>query len=444
MSFILILLTIFVVISAGFLVIELFGFLKESTLFEKLSFSWGLGFGFIGLQLFFYHLLHIEWNRLSILLPWIILFVLYVQKNRPYFPKLTFRLQLREKIFVILILLLLLFVGFESILRPVQAWDAWDNWLFRSKVFYYHNTIDQYYFHYAQDEYPLIIPLVGTFGYIMMGQINDRLILLLFFMFYLCLGGIFFGTVRRLSSTQNALLFTFLLLSLQNLIRHGGRFEAGQADLALSYYIFSGTILLASFIKKKSKKTAILLSVFLGIAGQIKYDGMAFIVIVMLVFLLYVVKWKQYRYAYLLLPSFLLLIPWNLYKLLNQLPENFLFRSGINIHIERFVIVILSMSKEFFNIKNWNLLWIVFFVSLIFFWNRGKKAKLFLVVLSLQWLSYFLVFLMTPTNPVTHIANIIDKLYIHLAPIATLIIALVTSDMMQRSKVKIIRKLHND
>lgn len=435
MSFFLIVLTILVIISAGFLVIELLGFLKESSLFEKLSFSWGLGFGLIGLQLFFYHLLNIEWNRLSILFPWISLFILYIQKNKPYFPKMTPRLQSREKIFVTLILLLVLFVGFESTLRPVQAWDAWDNWLFRSKVFYHHNTIDQYYFHYAQDEYPLIIPLVGTFGYIMMGQINDRLILLLFFMFYLCLGGLFFGTARRLFNTQKALLFTFLLLSLQNLIRHGGRFEVGQADLALSYYIFAGMILLASFIKRKSKKAAFLLSVFLGISGQIKYDGMAFVMIVTLISFFSIIEWKRYRYVFLLLPTFLLLIPWQLYKVFNHLPENFLFRSGINIHIERVATVILFMSKEFFSIKNWNLLWIVFFVCLIFYWRRSEKAKLFLVVLFLQWLSYFVIFLMTPTDPATHIENIIDKLYIHLAPIAMLIIAINLSQFLDNSNL---------
>ena len=55
-----------------------------------------------------------------------------------------------------------------------------------------------------------------------------------------------------------ALIFTFLLLSTQNLVRHGGRFEAGYADLALGFYIFLSVLLLLDYLKIQNKKALFL------------------------------------------------------------------------------------------------------------------------------------------------------------------------------------------
>ncbi|SRR5713226_229392 len=240
----------------GYVVIELCGFLKGASLLEKLSYSWGLGVGLIGIQMFLYSILHIPWSRLSILLPWVIIFVILLVRNKqtPKFRKVKVKLSRIEIFFVLLIAILLFFTGFESILRPIQAWDGWANWVFRSKVFFLHNNLTIDYVRYTYDEYPLIIPLMGTFGYIMMGEVNDKYVLFLFFVFYLALGGVFFATSKKLLNTKKAIILTFLLLSTQNLIRHGGRFEAGYADLALGYYIFAATCLLASFLKPSGQK----------------------------------------------------------------------------------------------------------------------------------------------------------------------------------------------
>jgi hypothetical protein len=430
MTFLIIFITAAIIILTGFMVISSFGVLKESLL-EKLSYSWGLGVGCIGLQLFTYSLFHIEWNRISILLPWIILCAILFYKKK-IIPKIKINLQLTPLtiFFGSLIILLFFFTGFESILRPVQAWDGWDNWVFRPKVFFLHNNLDLNYVKYTNDEYPLIIPLMGTFGYIMLGQINDTYILFLFFMFYLALGGLFFATSKKLLGTNPALIFTFLLLSLQNVIRHGGRFEVGQADLAVGYFIFAGTMLLTNFIKTKDKYILVLLSIWLGIAGQIKNDGMAFVVIATLLILVYIFIWKKYKYIFFMLPSFFVIAPWMIYKIINHYPSNFLFKSGLDINFDRIGIVFISMSKEFFNFQNWSFLWIMLIITVILCWREIAKVKLFLVILILQWLSYFIIFMLTPREPAGHIANVIDKLYLHLAPIAVLIVGLLLNSKL--------------
>jgi hypothetical protein len=428
MTFFIIFITAVFIFLIGYLIIELCGFLKGGSLLEKLSYSWGLGVGLIGTQLFIYSLLNIAWSRISILLPWVMLCIIFLVRTRPLpkieIKKIKLKLSMIEIFFLLLIALLLIFTGVESIIRPIQAWDGWVNWIFRPKVFFLHNNLDMDYIRYTYNDYPLIIPLMGTFGYIMAGGINDTYILFLFFIFYLALGGVFFAISKKLLNTKLAIVLTFLLLSLQNLIRHGGRFEVGQADLALGYYIIATIGLLINFLKTKDKKMLLLLSLFLGFTGQIKEDGIPFFVIINLILLYFILIWKKYSHIFAMLPAVFLLGLWDLYKILNHYPPSLLFRDIVHIHWDKVGAILLAMTKEFINFQNWSILWIVFLIALIFSWRRIATIKLFVLVFFLQLLSYFIVYMITPGDPVYRVEGTIDRLCIHLAPLAVLIIGL--------------------
>lgn len=408
----------------GYMVIQLSGFLNTKSFLEKLSYSWGLGVGLVGAQLFTYTLININWNRMNILLPWILIFLYFLIK-RIGFP--TFKkpkLSTIEIFFLFLIFLLILFTGFESILRPVQAWDGWVNWVFRPKVFFLENTIDPEYVNYVNTDYPIMLPLMGTFGYILMGQINDTSILFLFFVFYATLGGVFFTACKSLINTKIALIFTFLLLSLQNLIRHGGRFEVGQADLALGYYFFCSAYMLADFLKTREPKQLFLLSIFLGITSQIKTEGVTFFLFVNAIIIFFIFSWKKYRLLLYMFPSLFVIGTWELYKIFNHYPINLHFSQTLHIHWTKIIDIFLGMSGEFINFQNWNLLWIFFFLSIIVFKKNIKKTKPFLLLFCLQWLIYFTIFMINPIDPALRIEGTIDRLYIHLAPLAVLITSL--------------------
>lgn len=448
MIFLFTLLTAIAIDLIGLFIIAAFKFLSDEFLLAKISYAWGLGIGIIGLQLFFYTMLHVRWSRLSLLLPWLLLIMFYFGINRltslllkrngrektqkkpdllRHFPRYVRTIKKHsfiELFFTGLIILLLFFTGFESVLRPVQAWDGWDNWILRPKIYFLHNTIDLDYNKYTADEYPLIIPLMATFDYIVMGSIQDKYVLFLFFLFYAALGGLLYSTVKKYADRTQALIFTFLLLSTQNLIRHGGRFEVGQADLALGYYIFASTSLLANFFKTKSKLTLLIFGVFLGITGQVKNDGMSYVIYMNILVIAALAFWKKYSYLLLMVPSYMLILIWELYKILNHYPTNFLFRSKIVIHFDKAAAIVIAMVKEFLNFQNWSFLWIAFFVMVVISIRRIGKVKLYISILFLQWLSYLAIFMVTPREPVGHVENIIDKLYLHLVPLAILVTAL--------------------
>lgn len=432
MTLITVILIALLIVLIGFMVLEIFGLLKKESLIARLSIGWGLGVGLIGLQLFFYSILQVPWNRITLLLPWILLFFFYFIKHFRFNSKrIIYKFSLLEKVFIVLIILLNIFVSFQAVLRPVQAWDGWDNWLLRPKVFFLNNNLSLDYVNYTHDDYPLIMPLIDTFGYIMVGRIDDTAILFFHYMFYLALGGLFFAACQKLFGTKIALIYTFLLLSVQNIIRHGGRFEAGQSDLAMGYYIFAGALLLGYFLINKNKAVLILLSIFLGITAQIKNDGMAYFLIINLILFAAIVFWQQFKYLFALLPGFILVVFWYLYKLFSEYPSNFLFRNGLDIHFEKTFAILGAMLKEMINFQNWSLLWILFVASILFNWRKLGKAKIFLLILFLQWFSYFAIFMITPREPVGHVQNIIDKLYLHLAPLSVFISAMLATPIMK-------------
>ncbi len=413
-------------------------FPKTYSFFKKFALSYALGFGFIGIQMFVLSVIGIAWNYGIILTPWVIFICYFFLKNKNLLHSSAIKVKSMtriEKILASILIVLVLFVGIESTIRPVQAWDGWDNWVFRANVFYLNSGIDHYYFAYTTDSYPLIIPLTTSLGYITLGEIDDKAILLFYYSFYVVLGILFYGTVRDLASRRTALLFTLLLLSSQNLIRHGGRYEAGQADLIVGFYIFSGVIVLLDYLKLNSNRVLLLLAILLGIATQIKNDAIPF-VLLSSVFVIYkILKERRYLRLLYLIPIPLVMLGWELFKKFNNLHPNFLFRNGIEFHVERFPVVVFSLFKEFGNIQNWNIIWIVFLFCIVIYRKHLGSTILVPIFLFFQLLFYVFIFLLLPQDPVSQINAVSNKLLLHVVPLAAFTIAIVSIKVLKKPGV---------
>lgn len=412
--------------------------LQSKSLIEKLAYSWGLGVGLISTQLFFYSLIGIQWSQFTLIAPWVSVILFSFWNKKPKFKIKLERFDKIEKILLILIFLLLGFTAFEGILRPVQAWDGWSNWLLRPKVFYLTNNISLDYVRYTSDEYPLVIPLMSTFDYKLIGQVNDKEVLLLFFVFYLVIAGLFYTKSKEIIGRKAALIFTFLLISTQNLIRHGGRYESGQADLPLSYFILACSCLLINYLRTKKLKDLFFLNIFLGLTALIKNDGIPLFAVGNLLTIFYVVKSKKLVNAISIIPSIFLFGSWNLYKYFNDYPKNFIAGSGF-FHYEQIWSIITVMFKEFLNFQNWSLLWIVFILSLIIFYKDIKKILPIFLLIIAQMFFYLLAFILSPyPNAADHAMGIIDRLYVQIAPLALLItVALIGNNIpLERKSAK--------
>lgn len=413
----------------GFAVIKLFGLLDSTSDIEKLPYSFGLGAGIIAMQLYIYSRLNLSWNLFLLLIPGIVLivFLLYYRKSI-WIGSLSNKnnLSILDKVIVFFIILLMIFVLMESFIRPVTAWDGWASWLLRAKMFFIDGSVNQNIFSYVPSEYPLLVSLMNAFLYIFLGTVDDRSILLLYPAFYIFLGVIFFFSCRKALGKSKALYFTFLLLSIQNIIRHTGRFEAGQADIILGFYIFTSTVLFFRYMQSKKIGNLVLLQIFLGITALIKNEGVPFVILSELFLTIFLLKRKLYIHFFTFLFWIIPFVDWQMFKNtynLPELPSYLQFR----FHPERISLIIIEFAKEFINIQNWNLLWpgfIMSFAMFLFFVKKNIHIFILYILIIIQICVYMSVFLFTSADPKLHIPNVANRVLLHIAPIAMYAISL--------------------
>lgn len=386
------------------------------SILEKLGISYGIGVGLLAFQLFIYSLLGIGWNSVVVILPWIIVVVWAYTKGAFYKNYFAF-VEKPSKInllLAILILLLLIFVGIEAVNKPVSAWDGWSIWLMKAKLFYIDQAIKPFIFSYTNSDYPIVVSLVASFFYKIVGIVDDRSVLFIFYFFYVSLGVAFFAFLKQRTTLTVSLLGTFLLLSLQNMMRQGGRYDIGNVDIALAYYFFVDIYLLLAFFKIKKISICLLLCFLLGVTSLIKYEGIPFSAIVASFLAFDILKANKKEY---LLSFFLWITPiaaWYLYKQFNHLPKTYIQAGGLE--IGRFSVIAIDMLKEFLNISRWNGMWIVYAISM--FITKNKTVLLINSILFLQLAVYFGAYMVSPIPPSIQVGNSFDRLLLQICPLA--------------------------
>lgn len=412
----------------GLEVILAFGLLSESP-FLTIPISFGLGTGMGSMQLYIYSRLNIGWNPILLITPWLMLFVLkFSSIKKSLFPVLNSiitnkKFSLFSKLFFALTILLILLALFEADLRPVTLWDGFAGWLMISKIFFIDKSIKSSSLIYINSEYPLLVNLGATYIYIFLSHINDRVILIYFWAYYAFTGAVFFQYLKKITKTLPAIIFTFLLLSTQNILRHGGRYDVGDADLILGYYILCSSVIYLNFHKYKKISSLILLQVFLAITSLVKNEGIFFSLATEIFVFFNLIKHKKYRDLLLVFLWIIPVVDWQLYKLISNLPKVPGYLS-FSPHYERTFKILVLFLKEFFNISRWNFLWILFLASSGYIITAKKKSVtmfLYLTVFS-QLLVYFIVYIFSDSGVgfVAYVQNTFDRLLLHLAPTALL------------------------
>lgn len=422
MSVVIVLTAIIFLCLVGIAIYDLFGLFSRKDKLFAFSCSYGLGVGAVTLQLYVYSRAAIGWSIGSIMFPWLIVFIFLVIKHRGKFsmPKLSIPdIDKKQAILLLGIIATVSYVLFEALLRPVTVWDGWAIWLLKSNVFFIDKGVLPSALSYVGADYPILISLLGTYFYVFLGHIDDTTVLLSSAAFYLFLGLSFFATMKKDFSNRYALFFTFLLLTTQNFIRHGGRLESGQADLPLAYFIFISTVYLVQYYKTQSKKKLFILCIFLGITNLIKVEGAFFTLVVALTLFFIILKRKTYTHMVFLLLWILPLADWYLYKKLNDFAP--LTHRVIGFSFQRSLHITWGIVKELMNIKTWNMLWIGYFYILLVLFKKIEKTIHFLHLMVLSQMLIYLViyFVILDYDP----SSSIERLLLHIAPVAFLAVA---------------------
>jgi hypothetical protein len=418
----------------GYSFIKIFNIFPKKSVLSVLGYSYGLGIGLTSLQLYTYSLLNIPWDRLFLVLPWII-FSIYVFFVKKVWLNFSFRFEKLKKIELILLILIFTTVSYvllEALIRPLAVWDGWAIWLLKSKIFFLDGKIIPSVLNYVRSDYPLIVSLFGAFVYIMLGHIDDTAVLLGFFAFYLFIGILFFSVIKEKFGTTYALFTTFILLTIQNLIRHGGRYEVGQADLALGYFIFISATLLLDYIKKQEVKTLILLNIFLGITGLVKFEGIPFVLVAQTIITYFILKSKKYERLYLAILWLVPVFGWELYKKIYNISVSYFSAHQLQFSFSKIILSIEGIVKELFNVKSWNFLWITYLFTFFF---RIKNSNLLIlnIIILFQLFTYTTLYFFTSGNSPE---SSIERLLVHIAPLTMLYISNAIKEVYGRFNLK--------
>jgi len=447
MNILIVVLTILFITLVGFAVIRLLNLLENFDNLLKLSYSYGFGVGLVCFQLYIYSRLNIAWEKINLILPWLIVIAFFLIKRKSIFsfklklPKFS-KINLINLIFITAIMFSCGYVIFEALIRPATVWDSWATWLFQSKIFFIDNGINPKVLFTFNFNYPFIYNLLGTFIYIVLGKVDDTTVLLTSSAFYLFLALLIFSTIKKRIGLKQALLFTLIYAATQNFIRHGGRIEAGMADLSVGYYAFCCLTLLLEYLKNKTARVFLVLSIFLGITSLVKLEGMAISILIAMSATYVIYKNKLYKHLLIFMFWILPIIDWEIYKKINGSNLQSFAESSFRISFKSTVNAFLGTFRELINIKSWNFLWITYFYSLFTFKmsKKGELAILNFIVLS-QLSFYILIYILFSVSYSPE--SSIERLLVQIAPIALYEIAIMTTlidftFLKKMSKLKIL------
>jgi len=401
----------------------------------------GLGFaagaGLLSLQMLLYGLAHDRWSLAAILLPWLPLAVFRLRR-RPAFERPRPPAWLEWIALAAMLAAPVAWLAYERVMPlNTRGWDAWAIWLFKAKAFYLDGNVQTFLRRAgdftAQPSYPLLIPLQGTFLYLLQGAPADHTIKALSPLYFFALLAAFYYLASRFGPRAPALVFTAMLANLHmvNIVA----FElAGYADTALSVYLLLGAGFLYAWIKEDKLEHLILASLFSSLAAWTKDEGLFFLAGVVAIAASRLLRravrdWRPWT-ALLAWPA-LAVVPWRITLQVFGVPGSGLFQGAWNLsNLGPGLSAILTQAAKpnAYNLTFWLLL-----ASLPLARRAGLDARWWILPALVCWqLAGLLgVYLLGRNEIRWWIGTSLDRILSQVAPLALLASALVAAAWLE-------------
>jgi hypothetical protein len=341
-------------------------------------------------------------------------------------------------LFLGLLGMVLIYVLPRATLYPVWAWDAVATWGCKAKIFYTSRGLDLTCVD-AHNYYPNLIPLLLSYLYFCLGQVNDYLAKAIFPLWGALLLTLLYSLAKRLGlSRRQALgLTAFLALNGTVFIVH---LYIAYADLPLAFYTLGGAALIYFWLMGAAPSGSLTLAACC-LAGMAwcKYEGpplAATLILAAGLTLLWLrpENWLR-RLGHLAIPLAGLIVgylPWRLFAVQQKL------EIGAD-HIQSFYPH--QMVKAVFHLLGglvepyyFGFLWPALALALIFTGPRlWRSPRLFLALfLGGNLVAIILAYAVAPTSAAefpAYVRATLDRLLLHLTPVAALLLALGLKDL---------------
>lgn len=185
---------------------------------------------------------------------------------------------------VVLLLILLALMG-AAVLRaavvPLSGWDAFAIWGFKGRAFHVDGTVRPEFLVepsrlYSHPEYPLHVPLLMTWIGLVLGEWDERLVLLGFPAYYAALLLVVYGALAPGRSVEATLGWTAAAATCPSLTAHA---TVALADLPLAYAVAATATMLAPGSQGDDRRRAALAGALGGIGAWTKSEGLAWLVV---------------------------------------------------------------------------------------------------------------------------------------------------------------------
>lgn len=348
--------------------------------------------------------------------------------------------------FLIAIFGLIAFINFTNA-NPHGRYDAWAIWnvrarmLARAGIFWKTVFVPQV-FH---ADYPLLVPFSIAHSWLMAGTESIRIPQAIAGLFTFCTAGILAGGLREFQKRENAWVAGMFVICLPWFIYNGSR---QIADIPQAACILASLISLSLFLHstEKSHNWLVLSGLFAGISAWVKNEGQLFLLLYLFILSVaaFTLYWKNgivSLFKYLCFGLILPLLVIGLFKT-TLAPAN----DVVNTHIlDQSLSLFLSMDRYREILRIYNLFHISFgglqipfllIITIAFLFmnpriTRENKKPVFLVlgILLLQWIGYFVIYLITPHDLSDHVNQSYDRLLLHLYPSLLFVVFLMATPL---------------
>ena len=295
------------------------------------------------------------------------------------------RKSILDYFFLVLIVVSLSIIIFRALYLPKRMPDDRAQWGIKAKILYHEGTI------YADDffdstrvmyhaHYPFLVPLIESLFYDSLGEMNDGLGKIPFPLFFAALLLFFYGSQRRFANNRHALMFTSMMAVLPCFIKdvHGNP-SSGYADVPLIFYYTISVISLFHWMKDHKIEDLLMATICILFAIFTKREGLVLWAIATIVLLIYLLLMHNERVSrkviwggiFAVVPLFMLL-PWfHFYNtfVLGPWEKDFELSYLTYTHVypllHRVPLVLQSILKEFFMLRYFSIIGILFFITVV-------------------------------------------------------------------------------
>jgi len=299
---------------------------------------------------------------------------------------------------------------FQALAYPMHLWDSIVIYGFKAKILFQEQTfktdafMDPSVLHYSAD-YPLLLPYVEAGFYRWLGHVDDRVVRLLFLVYWgSWLGILYEALVERLRKDYAwILLCVIATLPLFSNI-YMGQAVSGFADIPLAFY-WSAFLLCGFQVRRDGFNAAwVMMALFAFGCAFTKNEGFVAMVLGWVIFI--AADHAPHRRFWIrpVSAGILLILPW--WWLRSVLPHNSAHYARVLALrpaeiLSRLRIIGTYLASEWMQIRSWGIFWPLIFLGLLWPQRRlrfPKESKMLLAAVSAQLGVYGYVYLTYPQN----------------------------------------------